>query len=92
MPDHAGRLGHGDEESALAPRQVRAVRGERCVQAAVSAEHTVLLMESGAVWTCGLNQACQLGHAPPPAQLTAPRLMDWSRGRRDRITGVCAAR
>ncbi|XP_043231783.1 inhibitor of Bruton tyrosine kinase-like [Amphibalanus amphitrite] len=87
-----GRLGHGDEESVMAPRPVRALRGERCVQAAVSAEHTVLLTESGGVWTCGLNHACQLGHSPPPAQLTAPRLVDWSRGRRDRITGVCASR
>ncbi|XP_037082500.1 inhibitor of Bruton tyrosine kinase-like [Pollicipes pollicipes] len=87
-----GRLGHGDEESVLVPKKLKAVKGESCVQVAASVDHTVLLMESGTVWTFGLNQACQLGHSPPPAQLTTPRLLEWSRGRADRITGVCAAR
>ncbi|XP_066994710.2 inhibitor of Bruton tyrosine kinase [Anabrus simplex] len=74
-----GRLGLDSEKAVLTPHQMKlghqAGSGlpEICSTVSVGRDHTVLLMESGAVMTCGLNAHHQLGHTPPPSFLLSPR-------------------
>jgi alpha-tubulin suppressor-like RCC1 family protein len=59
-----GRLGHGDEESQRAPRQVQAGRfgGEKVVFVAAGRCHTVAVTAGGRLYTWGSNERNQLGH------------------------------
>lgn len=77
-----GRLGI-DEVTTLIPKPVRTgshSSPESCVSASIGTDHTVLLMESGSVWTFGLNSHHQLGHAPPPDKVLSPKLVKVLRG------------
>ena len=60
--DH-GKLGHGDEETQLAPRRVPAAgfNGERIVMVAAGVSHTVALSEAGHVFAWGFGNNGQLG-------------------------------
>ncbi|XP_064404443.1 inhibitor of Bruton tyrosine kinase-like isoform X2 [Halichondria panicea] len=64
-----GRLGHGSEQSLVTPCVVRTVEGV-AVGVAAARNHTVILTKSGSVYTCGLNDAHQLGLGSNPS--TAP--------------------
>ncbi len=97
-----GRLGHGDEESQLTPKQVRAFQGQSCSQVALGVDHSVFLLSSGAVWTCGTNNYHQLGQALSLKQAATPAPVSaaWKGGakagsggtRFPAADGVCAAR
>lgn len=89
---HGGRLGHGNEQTSLVPKQVKALAGEECVQVAAGVDHTVILTSKGAVWTCGLNNCHQLGHNPPPERQLSPKPIKFFHQNRISITGICAAR
>ncbi len=67
-----GRLGHGSEESHLTPRPVKAFQGQSCKQVALGVDHSVFLLSSGAVWTCGTNTHHQLGQSSSLKQCTSP--------------------
>ncbi len=67
-----GRLGHGNEESQLAPKQIKAFQGQPCKQVALGVDHSVFLLSSGAVWTCGTNAYHQLGQSPAMKGATSP--------------------
>uniref|UniRef100_A0A1B6DWT5 BTB domain-containing protein n=1 Tax=Clastoptera arizonana TaxID=38151 RepID=A0A1B6DWT5_9HEMI len=67
-----GRLGLDNEKTVLKPLQIRT--GVELISfASVGKDHTVLLMKSGMVYTCGLNTYHVLGHNPPPSSLLVPR-------------------
>ena len=59
-----GRLGHGDEESQRAPRQVEAGRsgGEKVVFVAAGGDHTVAVTAGGRLYAWGYGESGQLGH------------------------------
>jgi hypothetical protein len=57
-----GRLGHGNENTALSPKLIEELKSEVCVGIAAARNHSVFLTQSGSVYTCGINDACQLGH------------------------------
>ena len=59
-----GRLGHGDREDQLAPRQVEAGRfgGEKVVFVAAGGYHTVAVTAGGRLYTWGQGLYGQLGH------------------------------
>ncbi|ELT94596.1 hypothetical protein CAPTEDRAFT_128118, partial [Capitella teleta] len=65
-----GRLGHGNEQTILAPKLIEAVKQEECILVSASNDHTVMLMQSGKVFSCGLNAYSQLGHSTSGACLT----------------------
>ncbi len=66
-----GRLGHGDEEAQLAPRQVKDI--QPCSDVALGVDHTVLLTTAGTVLTCGTNLHHQLGQSPAPKVSPTPQ-------------------
>lgn len=75
-----GRLGLQSEKASLLPCQMKLTSptpgtAVHVVAASLGRDHTVLLSESGVVWTCGLNTYHQLGHSPPPTSVLAPRAL-----------------
>ena len=56
----SGRLGHGDFEDQILPRQVDGCN-EKIVMGSSHSSHTLLLSENGNVWACGSNSFKQLG-------------------------------
>lgn len=88
-----GRLGLDTEKTILKPQPLK-TGTEVVVAASVGRDHTVLLMESGAVWTCGLNTYHVLGHSPPPASLLSPRPVNpkFLKALGGPRIGVCAAK
>ena len=60
---YAGRLGHGDEDNQLEPREVEAGRfgGDRVVQAAAGGGHTAAVTAEGRLYTWGWGVFGQLG-------------------------------
>lgn len=98
-----GRLGLGSEAAALTPCVMRLQQSGShgpdspavsCTMACVGRDHTVLLMENGTVWSCGLNSYHQLGHLPPPPSLLSPRQLNprsvFAAG--ESVLGICASR
>lgn len=88
-----GRLGLDTEKTILKPQPIK-TGTEVVVAASVGRDHTILLMESGAVWTCGLNTYRVLAHSPPPVSLLAPRVVNpkFLKALGGPILGICAAR
>ncbi|XP_041354992.1 inhibitor of Bruton tyrosine kinase-like isoform X2 [Gigantopelta aegis] len=89
---HGGRLGHNDEVTCLIPKLVDCVGALVCTQVAASRDHTVLLMESGNVYTCGLNDCHQLGQFPAPEKSLTPKQVNTKVLKGRKIVGVCAGR
>lgn len=91
---HGGRLGHGDEQTCVVPRHVEAVEHEVCIQVTAGQDHTVLLMQSGCVYTCGLNDNHQLGQIPVPSngRSLIPKQVTTKYHKGKKILGVCASR
>ncbi|XP_046673434.1 inhibitor of Bruton tyrosine kinase isoform X1 [Homalodisca vitripennis] len=88
-----GRLGVDSEQMVLTPQRIR-IPVELVMSASVGRNHTILLMESGAVWTCGSNDHHVLGHSPPPPALHSPRPIQprHLKAAGSMVTGVAAAR
>ena len=63
-----GRLGHGHDvghgvlEELLLPQRIVALRGLRVLSVAAGREHSVVLVDGGAVWTFGAGGSGKLGH------------------------------
>ena len=54
-----GCLGHGDQSDQMIPRLICALSGQRVVQVALGASHTVFLTVDGRLLSCGLCQTAQ---------------------------------
>lgn len=85
-----GRLGHGNESTCLVPRQVDSLKNEICVQIAASRDHSLFLVESGIVYSCGLNDSYQIGQSVKKSLLPKPMIGKLWKGRQ--IKGICAGR
>ena len=84
-----GRLGHGlAEASVVIPSRIHTLDKQVCVQVAAAADHSLFLMDSGTVWSCGSNHYMQSGHTEGD-QSTPKRVAALDR---KTIQGVCAAR
>lgn len=59
-----GRLGH--DSSALFPRVLAALAGESAAAVSAGGAHTAVVTDAGGLWTFGLNNHGQTGHASPP--------------------------
>jgi alpha-tubulin suppressor-like RCC1 family protein len=91
-----GRLGHGTEASFVTPRLVEALKGVKCVSVATARNHTLFLTDCGVVYSCGLNDAHQLGlgSAPnsTPTQCLTPTPITAKNLRGRQITAIGAGR
>jgi len=68
-----GQLGHGDEDE-YTPRPIEVLAGVKVVAVAAGAAHSLLLADSGIVYSCGHGEGGQLGQGPMPGpNLYAPR-------------------
>ena len=72
--------GHGDDAVAL-PKVVEAMRGKRVVQVSAGDYHSLVLTESGEVYSFGYGYYGQLGHGDKEKQ-TLPTLIEAMRGKR----------
>lgn len=87
-----GRLGHDSEETILYPKQIESLSCYHCVAIAAANHHTIVLNENGEVFTFGLNDFHQLGHAPPPRHCILPTPINHKSIKGKSIVGVAAAR
>ncbi|KAK2710725.1 hypothetical protein QYM36_012037, partial [Artemia franciscana] len=90
-----GRLGLDSELAAIYPTPIKSLFEHACCDIAVGLDHTVLLMESGLVFSCGSNIYHQLGLFPPPASILSPKQLTpiVKSGKTEaRICGVAASR
>jgi alpha-tubulin suppressor-like RCC1 family protein len=76
-----GQLGHGDQEDQTLPKLIEAMRGKRVVQVSAGANHSLVLTESGAVFSFGHGAWGQLGHGNRERQ-NLPKLIEAMRGKR----------
>eukprot|EP01134_Creolimax_fragrantissima_P005270 CFRG5270T1 len=56
-------LGHGNDVTQLAPKQVRTEPRIKCVEVCLGDDHMVVMSSDRQVYTCGTNTHHQLGHA-----------------------------
>jgi alpha-tubulin suppressor-like RCC1 family protein len=88
----AGRLGHGDEEEQLAPKQVEAMGlWGRVVTVACSDTNTAAVMEDGSLITFGAGESGQLGHYDYDGQQLAQMdVIGRAWGRRHVVAVACS--
>lgn len=89
-----GRLGHGNEETHLVVKEVKALQGINCVSIAAGQDHTVVVTDDGSVYTFGLNDSHQLGHgqSPLPKQCLLPKMVHLKVWRGKDVVGAAAGR
>ncbi|KAK2162357.1 hypothetical protein LSH36_100g11000 [Paralvinella palmiformis] len=87
-----GRLGHSSEMTCLEPKLVSTLQDEVCSHVAGSTDHTVMLMDSGVIYSCGLNDCLQLGQFPSPPSSLTTKLMNHKQLKGKVVTGVLAQR
>ncbi|XP_033741198.1 inhibitor of Bruton tyrosine kinase-like [Pecten maximus] len=89
-----GRLGHGDEETCVVPKLVEAIKDEVCIQVTAGQDHSVFLMQSGVVYTCGMNDSHQLGQFPMPStgKSLIPKQVTTKSHKSKKVQSVCAGR
>jgi alpha-tubulin suppressor-like RCC1 family protein len=77
----SGQLGHGDDETQLAPKRVVAAdwEGRRVVSVACGGEHTAAVLDDGSLYTFGDGDCGQLGHGDEENQRAPKRVAaaDW---------------
>ncbi|KAA8491669.1 Ultraviolet-B receptor UVR8 [Porphyridium purpureum] len=59
---HSGALGHGSKVDEAAPKRVSALEGIRAVQVACGRDFTLILTDTGDVYSCGADDFGQLGN------------------------------
>ena len=74
-----GRLGHGDEQNQLLPKQVEALAGQHLVTVLAGEDHS-LALTAGAVLTWGKGKRGCLGHGEDLSNQLLPKKIE--RGRR----------
>ncbi|KAF4517403.1 hypothetical protein B566_EDAN005012 [Ephemera danica] len=79
-----GRLGQDSEKPSLLPQPMKLAATEFCIQASISTDHTVLLMENGTYH--------QLGHNATLKMLCSPRALPHHALPANKVLGVCAGR
>ncbi|EDO32084.1 predicted protein, partial [Nematostella vectensis] len=87
-----GRLGHGDEKTQLAPCMLSGIGDDKCISIAAAQDHTLLVMESGVVFSFGLNNMHQLGHSPPSMQSLVPKMVQARVWKGKQVIGVAAGK
>jgi len=55
-----GRLGLGTEDPQLTPHPIKVPSDQVCNSVALGVDHSLFLMSSGVVWSCGSNSYHQV--------------------------------
>ena len=76
-----GRLGHGDQQNQLLPKNVEAFGGQRIVAVSAGLHHSLALTADGAIWSWGMGACGKLGHGDEQEQLL-PKKVEAFVGRR----------
>jgi alpha-tubulin suppressor-like RCC1 family protein len=71
-----GRLGHGDTERSLVPKQVQALAGHRVLSVAAGYSHCLAVTEKGEVFSWGYDRDGQCGHESSSQQHLLPRRVE----------------
>ncbi|XP_013381620.1 inhibitor of Bruton tyrosine kinase-like [Lingula anatina] len=87
-----GRLGQGHEQTCLQPTLVEALKTEVVSLVAAARDHTLMLTESGIIYSCGLNDSHQLGQYPAPDKSLLPKQMNHKLLKGKVIEGICTGR
>ena len=69
-----GRLGHGNTQNQLLPKQVEAFAGQRVVAVSVAQHHSLALTADGEVWSWGWGAYGMLGHGDRQTQLLPKKI------------------
>lgn len=88
---HNGRLGHGDTERSLLPRQVQALAAHRVLSVATGggmADHCMVVTEEGEVFSWGRDEFGQCGHGSHMLDQPLPRRVRGLTGVRARSASV----
>eukprot|EP00057_Strongylocentrotus_purpuratus_P003160 XP_003726055.1 PREDICTED: inhibitor of Bruton tyrosine kinase [Strongylocentrotus purpuratus] len=86
-----GRLGLGDETTCLRPQLLKSL-GARCKMMAGARDHSVFLMDSGNVMSCGENAYLQLGHSTIGQKCLLPKTLASKTLKNKEIRGIAAGR
>ncbi|XP_063954638.1 inhibitor of Bruton tyrosine kinase-like [Lytechinus pictus] len=86
-----GRLGLGDEATCLRPQLLKSL-GARCKMVAAARDHSVFLMDSGNVMSCGENTYLQLGHSTIGQKCLIPKTIGTKSLKNKEIRGIAAGR
>ncbi|KAF5293017.1 hypothetical protein FQA39_LY13786 [Lamprigera yunnana] len=89
-----GRLGLGSENTAITPKEIKFKANGHpnfplCKEVSIATDHSIFFMNSGSVWTTGVNTHKVLGIQPSPTHTLTPLPLPrftYS------IQGVCAAK
>ena len=77
-----GRLGHGEEDwDQFRPKQVEALKGRNVVQVSAGGYHSLVLTESGDVFSFGMGRYGRLGHGDEESQYL-PKLVEALKGKK----------
>jgi len=57
-----GQIGHGEHKNRLEPKMLQPLRSVGMKHVAAGLEHSLVVSQSGDVWSFGRNQHYQLGH------------------------------
>ena len=69
-----GRLGHGDEQNQLLPKEIEAFAGQRVVAVSAGREHNLAITADGAAWSWGFGTCGLLGHGDQQRQLLPKKI------------------
>lgn len=86
-----GRLGLGDETTCLRPQLVKSL-GARCKMIAGARDHSLFLMDSGNVMSCGENAYLQLGHSSIGQKCLVPKSLASKTLKNKEVIGIAAGR
>ena len=70
-----GELGHGDEEDRLTPTRIEALRGVRITAIVARCFNSLVLSDSGRVYSFGLGYGGRLGHREGEYKQLTPKLI-----------------
>ena len=76
-----GKLGHGDNQRQLLPKQVEALAGQRVIAVSAGGSHSLALTADAAVFTWGKGESGCLGHGGDlSSQLLPKKVEAWAPG------------
>jgi hypothetical protein len=88
-----GRLGHDNEATLVAPKQIDKLKDVRIAQIAASRNNTYFLDNNGCVYSCGSNEFKQLGQSGAAGKALTPKKIDLTkRLKGKRITQIACSR
>ena len=74
--EHYGKLGHGDQQDQLLPKEVEAFARQRVAAVLAGEDHSLAITADGAVFTWGKGEDGCLGHGEGPSNQLLPKKIE----------------